>query len=324
MLKAAREAKGLTLDIVHEATKIPMDALKAIEQGYSVRSLTPFYYRGFVKIYAEFLGIDANEMLKAQNAERAAAAASAPSPTVKSRVLKPPFRPAASSAVKPAASPSKKPAPVSRIPKEKNPAFEQFQIFINDAWKPKNRALLLRVAGALLAVFIFVKFTGCVVNAIKNRPKTPAKVKVVKAKPVEKAPVVQLKPKPKPKPVVPVVLDEPDEEQQAAEVVPAAVVPVEPEQKVKAQSNSHKVELTVRAVKNSWIQVKTDGKVVFAMTMSKGTVEAWSARDQIELSGKSINELELEVNGRSIGSLGSNERKAKRVVITKDGLTVKK
>ena len=31
LLKETRISKGLTLDIVHEATKIPMDVLKAIE-----------------------------------------------------------------------------------------------------------------------------------------------------------------------------------------------------------------------------------------------------------------------------------------------------
>src|SRR5271154_3995125 len=64
ILKDTREAKGLTLEIVHEATKIPMDALKAIEEGYSVRILSPFYYRGFIKIYAEFLGLDLQETYK--------------------------------------------------------------------------------------------------------------------------------------------------------------------------------------------------------------------------------------------------------------------
>ena len=64
ILKNTREAKGLTLEIVHEATKIPMDALRAIEEGYSVRILSPFYYRGFIKIYAEFLGLDVGEMYK--------------------------------------------------------------------------------------------------------------------------------------------------------------------------------------------------------------------------------------------------------------------
>src|ERR1039457_935210 len=64
ILKSTRVAKGLTLEIVHEATKIPMDSLKAIEEGYSVRILSPFYYRGFIKIYAEFLGLDVGEMYK--------------------------------------------------------------------------------------------------------------------------------------------------------------------------------------------------------------------------------------------------------------------
>src|SRR5580698_3774537 len=64
ILKETREARGLTLEIVHEATKIPMDALKAIEEGYTVRILSPFYYRGFIKIYAEFLGLNVAEMYK--------------------------------------------------------------------------------------------------------------------------------------------------------------------------------------------------------------------------------------------------------------------
>ena len=41
--------------------KSPWMPLKAIEEGYSVRLLSPFYYRGFIKIYAEFLGLDVGE-----------------------------------------------------------------------------------------------------------------------------------------------------------------------------------------------------------------------------------------------------------------------
>ena len=42
VLKQAREAKGISLVAVHEATKIPLDALKAIEEGYTIRPLTSF------------------------------------------------------------------------------------------------------------------------------------------------------------------------------------------------------------------------------------------------------------------------------------------
>ena len=87
---------------------------------------------------------------------------------------------------------------------------------------------------------------------------------------------------------------------------------------------SDHVNLTVRAKRSTWIQVKIDGMVVFQSTLHKGAVETWVAKERIELSGKNVNELDLEVNGEHVGALGSAERGAKRVLITKEGLTVKK
>ena len=62
-LKSVRESKGIALRTVHDATKIPLDALKAIEEGYTIRSLSSFYLRGFLKIYAQYLDININEIL---------------------------------------------------------------------------------------------------------------------------------------------------------------------------------------------------------------------------------------------------------------------
>jgi len=63
ILKNARESQGLSLEIVHEATKIPLDALRAIEEGYTIRMLSPFYYNGFVKMYAQYLNIDVAQVI---------------------------------------------------------------------------------------------------------------------------------------------------------------------------------------------------------------------------------------------------------------------
>ncbi|NLE65570.1 MAG: hypothetical protein GX606_06615 [Elusimicrobia bacterium] len=63
ILKEERERRALTLDVVHEATKIPLDSLRAIEEGYRVRTLTPFYYKNFVKAYARYLDIDVGGFL---------------------------------------------------------------------------------------------------------------------------------------------------------------------------------------------------------------------------------------------------------------------
>ena len=64
ILKNARESQKLSLEIVHEATKIPLDALRAIEEGYTIRMLSPFYYSGFVKMYANYLNVDAAQVIE--------------------------------------------------------------------------------------------------------------------------------------------------------------------------------------------------------------------------------------------------------------------
>src|SRR3989344_3044844 len=64
ILKESRESRHISLETVHEGTKIPMDALRAIEEGYTVRSLSSFYYKVFIKMYAQYLGVDAREVLE--------------------------------------------------------------------------------------------------------------------------------------------------------------------------------------------------------------------------------------------------------------------
>jgi TonB family protein len=68
-LAAARKAKGLTLQTVHEGTKVKIAHLAAIELGdQSSLPAVPFA-AGFVKAYAQFLGLNANEYSAAYKAE---------------------------------------------------------------------------------------------------------------------------------------------------------------------------------------------------------------------------------------------------------------
>ena len=89
-----------------------------------------------------------------------------------------------------------------------------------------------------------------------------------------------------------------------------------------AQANV--VTLPVRAKKNNWLQVRADNVVVFQSAVNKGDVETWNAEDRMEISGKNLNDLDFEVNGKMIGSLGKSERLARKLIVSKDGLTVKK
>jgi cytoskeleton protein RodZ len=57
-LKAAREAQGLSLRQIYERTKIPINHLQAIDTGVSDDLPEPVYVAGFIKRYAECIGLD--------------------------------------------------------------------------------------------------------------------------------------------------------------------------------------------------------------------------------------------------------------------------
>jgi len=57
-LKQVRESKGISLEDVQSETKIPIDILRSIERDETIRKLSPIYLKGFLKIYAKFLGVE--------------------------------------------------------------------------------------------------------------------------------------------------------------------------------------------------------------------------------------------------------------------------
>jgi cytoskeletal protein RodZ len=62
-LRSAREGRGLSLDDAAEATKIRPAYLAAIEDEAFERLPGPTYARGFLRAYAEFLGVDAQPLI---------------------------------------------------------------------------------------------------------------------------------------------------------------------------------------------------------------------------------------------------------------------
>ncbi len=68
-LRAAREAKKLTIPQVAEATKIRTDHIRALEEGNFNMFSAPIYIRGSVKIYATHLKLDVPQIMTALDAE---------------------------------------------------------------------------------------------------------------------------------------------------------------------------------------------------------------------------------------------------------------
>lgn len=57
-LRAARERKKITIEVAAEATKIKGERLRALEADQFEKIEAPIYVKGFIRIYAGFLGID--------------------------------------------------------------------------------------------------------------------------------------------------------------------------------------------------------------------------------------------------------------------------
>ena len=62
ILREERERQGKTLEDIHNALKISIHNLKAIEEGDLGSLPHPVYVKGFIKNYADFLGLDGSEL----------------------------------------------------------------------------------------------------------------------------------------------------------------------------------------------------------------------------------------------------------------------
>lgn len=63
LFKRRRSDMGLSLKEVENATSIRMTYLQAIEEGTIGQALSPVYAKGFVKQYAQFLGLDGEKIV---------------------------------------------------------------------------------------------------------------------------------------------------------------------------------------------------------------------------------------------------------------------
>ncbi len=287
ILKQARESKGLDLQTVHEATKIPLDALKAIEEGYTVRTLSTFYYRGFLKMYAQFLGIEIGTVVDDYHAPKESEFA-------------------------------------TRL-HQQGPLFQKKlpSLPAGQAGQPavKIDSEILRkiavIAGLVIALVLVFRLIGFAFHKIFNRSEqvTTHETTSFKEKGKKKVPLALAGKKKG-------AAEGTSHEKSQTTKEGAASFASLPERKTSSTS-SKTASISARAKKDSWLQVKVDGATVFRSVLRKGGVETWNGKDTIEVSGRNIGELEFEINGKMVGSLLKQDRRAKKVVVTPDGFVVK-
>jgi cytoskeleton protein RodZ len=98
-LKAARELKGVTASQAAAATHLKVQHVEALERDDYSRLAVPTYAKGFLRIYAEYLGLDPAPLLREYTArfvgQPVAAPAATPAAPADGSVFKSPRRPLA-------------------------------------------------------------------------------------------------------------------------------------------------------------------------------------------------------------------------------------
>lgn len=79
------------------------------------------------------------------------------------------------------------------------------------------------------------------------------------------------------------------------------------------------IRLGLRAKEDCWVHLKVDGRVVFHTVLKKGKFETWQAKDKIELSLGNAGVIELELNSKTMPTLGRKGQAIKNILITKEG-----
>jgi cytoskeletal protein RodZ len=80
------------------------------------------------------------------------------------------------------------------------------------------------------------------------------------------------------------------------------------------------VRLTMHAREDCWVQIKADGKLIGRNILKKGKTETWQAKEKIEFSLNNAAAVDLEVNNKSIPSLGRRNQAIKNALVNKEGL----
>lgn len=66
-LRQSRELKRVSLEDAQAKTKIHIAVLRGLEKGEAPRNVNPIYLKGFLKIYADFLGLEPKSIVEGFN-----------------------------------------------------------------------------------------------------------------------------------------------------------------------------------------------------------------------------------------------------------------
>ncbi len=265
-LRTAREAKGLTLEQAFKATRIKTSYLEAIEANQLDTLPGPVQARGFVRTYANYLGLDGEHLAALLDAHKApvpevqpvnvgmvATKPPALAPPVKlPSITKPSIAPPTKAAVAVSDKPADKPRLTLQVPTLTRSSFKSASYGGGiPTWVLIVGAVVLFVAGALL-----------VISALSSSGQSP---------------------------VPPGVPNVPNSISEAVITDETALTSVD----------SEPVSITVAADEHVWARITIDGQTAFAGMLVPGSSKVWQAADEIIVETGNAAALKVAYQGQT-------------------------
>lgn len=272
-LRQTREAEGYTLEEAEASTRIRKHFLQVLEEGdFAALPGGEVQVRGFLQIYARYLGLSSDEVLARYDAEvHGKTAMPPPDSTLQGQ------------------APSSPPPENSQMPPEARPFYPR-DIPVASA-PPRWMSLeTLMVVGIVLIIFVAV--VGLVSYIISQS--NGAEVEQI---PTATAPTTITIPTSTASP--PAIT--PNTETAVTNVTPTF-----------APNPEGTVEVTLEAQEHVWVRVTRDQQTVFDRTMDPGQVETWSGQEAIVVETGNGAGLYVTVNGQPLGALGGRGEASRR------------
>jgi cytoskeleton protein RodZ len=267
-LREAREARGLTVDEVAQGTRIRAAYIKALEEERFADLPAPVYVRGFLRNYATFLGLDAEELIGTLELQSGAFQAPHRHP------------------------PQQISAPVWRGPSPRAMAG----------------ALVLILLVAFIAFIFrqYSQFTASRSTSVFAAAPSPTPITLAAtAIPIPTVtPIPTLPPSPTPK-LAAVATKPPVAPTTAPVQATATAAPPPPSPTPEATpTQTAPVVLSLRASSDSWLRVTVDGQIAFEGTLLPGTTRTWDGTKFITVRYGNAGGVSVTVNGIAQGVVG--------------------
>ena len=289
-LRTARQALGLSLEEVETATRIRLSYLDALEREEFTALPNPAYVKGFLRNYAAYLGIPADELLQAYPRDTSSGTAAA-APVIRHE------------------------SPIDVVIKPATP------------YSPTRQLLtiigLAVGVGILIVVYVFFsqvrEFSRTPPASSRKAPAPGEQPALAPAgqppQTTSAAPSVQ-PPAPPPSAQPPSAIPAPKTPASPPTSTAAPATPAAPQQSSApppyppagpSQTGpppAGALQVAVAATDRSWVRAVADGTVVFEGFVEAGGKQAWGAARQITVKVGNAGAVEVTVNGRSLGPMG--------------------